>query len=98
MPIASKTIALGHRWERLLANVRTALLQSGFKRSCLSVSHSEWSLIATSLPPTSVLAWRYSHMMPIDPAFNLALIPLAMWLIVPALTLALVRFATEKTI
>jgi hypothetical protein len=37
-------------------------------------------------------------MMAIDPVFGLALLPLAMWLIVPALTLALVRFATEKTL
>lgn len=50
-------------------------------------------MIATALPPESVLSWRYSGMMPVEPVTGLALVPLAMWVIVPALTLALVRFS-----
>ena len=55
-------------------------------------------LIATSLPPESVFAWRYSQLMPIDPVFGLALVPLAMWVIVPGVTLLLVRFATRRAV
>ena len=55
-------------------------------------------LIATSLPPDSVFAWRYSRLMPIDPVLGLALVPIAMWVIVPGVTLVLVRFTTARTV
>lgn len=50
-------------------------------------------MIATSLPANSFLSWRYSELMPHEPVTGLALIPIAMWTIVPALTILLVRFA-----
>ena len=50
-------------------------------------------IIATSLPSDSLLSWRYSALMPRDPLTGMALIPIAMWTIVPALTILLVRFA-----
>ena len=50
-------------------------------------------IIATSLPSDSLLSWRYSDLMPHDPLTGMALIPIAMWTIVPALTILLVRFA-----
>ena len=54
-------------------------------------------IIATSLPSDSLLSWRYSALMPRDPLTGMALIPIAMWTIVPALTILLVRFAqTER--
>ena len=54
-------------------------------------------IIATSLPSDSLLSWRYSDLMPRDPLTGMALIPIAMWTIVPALTILLVRFAqTER--
>ena len=49
--------------------------------------------MATSLPSDSLLSWRYSDLMPHDPLTGMALIPIAMWTIVPALTILLVRFA-----
>ena len=54
-------------------------------------------IIATSLPSDSLLSWRYSDLMPHDPLTGMALIPIAMWTIVPLLTILLVRFAqTER--
>ena len=54
-------------------------------------------IMATSLPSDSLLSWRYSDLMPHDPLTGMALIPIAMWTIVPALTILLVRFAqTER--
>ena len=50
-------------------------------------------MIATSLPANSLLSWRYSDLMPREPATGFALIPIAMWTIVPALTILLIRFA-----
>ncbi len=50
-------------------------------------------MIATSLPANSFLSWRYSDLMPHEPVTGLALIPIAMWTIVPALTILLIRFA-----
>lgn len=50
-------------------------------------------IMATSLPSDSLLSWRYSDLMPHDPLTGMALIPIAMWTIVPALTILLVRFA-----
>ncbi|AKH43621.1 hypothetical protein WYH_02591 [Croceibacterium atlanticum] len=50
-------------------------------------------MIATSLPADSFLSWRYSDLMPREPVTGLALIPITMWTIVPALTILLVRFA-----
>ena len=50
-------------------------------------------MIATSLPTSSLLSWRYSDLMPREPATGFALIPIAMWTIVPALTILLIRFA-----
>lgn len=35
--------------------------------------------------------WRYSELMPIDPFFGIGLVPIAMWVVVPLVTLALVR-------
>lgn len=48
-------------------------------------------VMATSLPLSSPLSWRYSELMPVLPAVGLAVVPLAMWTIVPALTLGLLR-------
>ena len=54
-------------------------------------------IMATSLPSDSLLSWRYSDLMPHDPLTGMALIPIAMWTIVPLLTILLVRFAqTER--
>ena len=54
-------------------------------------------MIATSLPAESFVSWRYSELMPHEPVTGLALIPIAMWTIVPLLTILLVRFAqTER--
>ena len=54
-------------------------------------------IMATSLPSDSLLSWRYSDLMPHEPLTGMALIPIAMWTIVPALTILLVRFAqTER--
>ena len=53
-------------------------------------------MIATSLPANSFLSWRYSELMPQEPVTGLALIPIAMWTIVPALTILLVRFARAE--
>ena len=54
-------------------------------------------IMATSLPSDSLLSWRYSALMPRDPLTGMALIPIAMWTIVPLLTILLVRFAqTER--
>ena len=53
-------------------------------------------IIATSLPSDSLLSWRYSDLMPHDPLTGMALIPIAMWTIVPALTILLVRFARAE--
>ena len=50
-------------------------------------------IMATSLPSDSLLSWRYSDLMPHEPLTGMALIPIAMWTIVPALTILLVRFA-----
>ena len=53
-------------------------------------------MIATSLPANSFLSWRYSELMPHEPVTGLALIPIAMWTVVPALTILLVRFARAE--
>ena len=53
-------------------------------------------MIATSLSANSFLSWRYSELMPHEPVTGLALIPIVMWTIVPALTILLVRFARAK--
>lgn len=55
-------------------------------------------MIATSLPPDSLLAWRYSDLMPIIPTIDLAVIPMVMWLVVPLSTLMLFRYATRADI
>lgn len=52
-------------------------------------------IVATSLPQPSFLSWRYSSLMPTLPVVGLAVIPLAMWTIVPALTLGLLRFGEK---
>ena len=49
-------------------------------------------LIATSLPVSSVLSWRYSSAMPIVPGIGLAVVPILMWMVVPAITVALINF------
>jgi hypothetical protein len=48
-------------------------------------------VMATSLPLSSPLSWRYSELMPVLPVVGLAVVPLAMWTIVPALTLGMLR-------
>lgn len=48
--------------------------------------------IATTLPQESVFGWRYSSIMPMISRTPIALVPVAMWIAVPAATLALVRF------
>ena len=53
-------------------------------------------MIATSLSANSFLSWRYSELMPHEPVTGLALIPIVMWTIVPALTILLVRFARAE--
>ena len=53
-------------------------------------------IMATSLPSDSLLSWRYSDLMPHEPLTGMALIPIAMWTIVPALTILLVRFARAE--
>ncbi len=40
-------------------------------------------LIATSLPRESISSWRYSDLMPVEPATGLALVLISMWIIVP---------------
>lgn len=47
--------------------------------------------LATSLPECGLFAWRYSALMPVVPGTSIALVPLAMWVIVPAATLGVVR-------
>ena len=49
-------------------------------------------LVATSLPVSSVFSWRYSTSMPVLPGVGLAIVPLLMWVVVPAVTLILVKF------
>lgn len=51
--------------------------------------------IATSLPLSSLFSWRYSDFMPVIPGIGMALIPIAMWIIVPALTLGLLRLGAS---
>lgn len=53
--------------------------------------------MATSLPQSSPLGWGYSKLMPMLPAVGLAAVPLAMWTIVPTLTLGLLRLGTGPT-
>lgn len=42
-------------------------------------------VVATSIPQASVISWRYSTLMPMIPGINLAIVPIAMWIIVPAM-------------
>ena len=49
-------------------------------------------LVATNLPVSSIFSWRYSTSMPMLPVIDLAIIPLLMWVMVPAVTLLLVKF------
>lgn len=49
-------------------------------------------MLATNLPQDSILSWRYSSAMPLIPGLSLALVPVIMWIVVPAATLALARF------
>ena len=52
-------------------------------------------VIATSLPVSSFHSWRYSGSMPMLPGTGLALVPIGMWIVVPALTLGLLRLGSS---
>ena len=77
-------------WSRTLA-VKPVLTYFGFG---LIVAIGV-EIVATTLPERSMLSWRYGANMPMIPGTSLALVPLAMWIIVPAITLWLSRFTRE---